>query len=232
MFFLFVVHKILIYEKRFSVKILIKFQIELKMDSHDDSDNDNDNNNDNDNDSCCICMERLTNTKISPCKHILCLECFIKLFQTTKICPICRGQIRYVLTNEKCKYPATVENVIQKMTFHNKNLTKAIRQIIKSNNDGQKIANLIISIARIIPGHITLDESEQFLQELINSGKIFYRHRNILVRLCSEPWNVDLNLGTYGLCYFGNGGKKPTLDYAIKILDHNHCSNITKFTGY
>jgi hypothetical protein len=32
---------------------------------------------------------------------------------------------------------------------------------------------------------------------------------NQLVAMCSDPWDVDTNLGACGVCYFGNLGEKP-----------------------
>ena len=140
---------------------------------------------------------------------------------TTKECPLCRGKIKYCLSNLKCPRPACVTD-LAKLVPYNGDIIKAVRQIIKKQTNPEKISALITQVGQQLPGYVTVDEAESVLQELINKGTIHYSVRNMMVRLCNQPWAVDRNLATHGLCYYGNFGETPSLSQAIDILRRNH----------
>ncbi|QHB21685.1 IAP-1 [Artaxa digramma nucleopolyhedrovirus] len=54
-----------------------------------DDDDNNDNNNNNENQLCCVCLEGTRNVCLSPCGHLVCEFCVVKL----DTCPYCRQPI-------------------------------------------------------------------------------------------------------------------------------------------
>ena len=66
---------------------------------------------------------------------------------------------------------------------------------------------------------------KHFLKHIHDKGKFSEKNgyivKNIIVRLCNQPWDVDSRLGGCGVCYFGNLGDKPTLHDGLLILRNN-----------
>jgi hypothetical protein len=61
---------------------------------------------------------------------------------------------------------------------------------------------------------------------LIKDPKEHYWALNMLVSFCEKPWDVDLKLGSHGLCYFGNFGDKPGVVNGINIIRRNYFNKI------
>jgi Holliday junction resolvase RusA-like endonuclease len=77
---------------------------------------------------CPICLTDDINTfKITtPCKHVFCLECFIKLKQYT--CPTCRNDFQNIL-------PKNIKDIINKNSSH---------------SDGISINNIAVDVDNLI----------------------------------------------------------------------------------
>ena len=67
----------------------------------------------------------------------------------------------------------------------------------------------------------TVSESEQLLMNSRNDLPSFYKFQNLVVAMCTEPWNVDTRLGGSGVCYFGNMAEVPNDAKKTEILARN-----------
>ncbi len=78
-----------------------------------------------------------------------------------------------------------------------------------------------------LPGlsFISVDECESLLlmhQRLNFDEKDRFGIVNLLVALCRQPWAVDVNLGSHGVCYYGCMGNVPMgLVSTFKALSEN-----------
>lgn len=176
---------------------------------------------------CCVCLDHIANTIISPCKHKLCLECAIPIYESVKQCPLCRGELRYILSNLECGKPATASDyasIFGKSPDLFKYIMKGVNKITVAKN----LAEFIKDIGSNIEGYISLDEAEILLKTINDKGIMNYVIKNAIVKLCNQPWAVDPALGGSGVCYFGNLGEKPTLNDGLFILRKNR-KDIDKF---
>ena len=97
------------------------------------------------------------------------------------------------------------------------------------HSSSERIARLVEQIGQQVEGYLTCDEAEFLLQI---SREHHYTVVNMLVRLCNEPWKIDVSLGRHGVCYYGNMGTEPDLNTAFSILYHNHhISRMQTFKG-
>lgn len=79
----------------------------------------------------------------------------------------------------------------------------------------------VFDYLEIVPVTSDLGEIVDTICDQYNSGG--HRLRNLLVALCIYPWLVvDVNLGTHGVCYFGNGDSNPTFVDCIELARKNH----------
>ena len=78
-----------------------------------------------------------------------------------------------------------------------------------------------------VPIYISVSMSEQLLK-IAQEKQIFeikpsgHQIKNLLVALCENPWDVDVAVGGYGVCYHGNMGEPPTFPQAMQVLIRNH----------
>jgi hypothetical protein len=138
----------------------------------------------------------------------------------TKKCHLCRKTVTHVLPSIESESEKVKQ--LSNIFSSNKDLVQIINHVIKKQNDSINISHLIKQIGIFCEGYISVDEAESILQYLQDNGKIHYTVRNMIVRLCNQPWLIDLKLGSHGLCYFGNFGELPTLTHALQILQYNH----------
>lgn len=56
---------------------------------------------------CCICINHLSNTKLAPCNHTVCMECAVYLsFEKIKQCPLCRVKFTHIIPEYNCSRPS------------------------------------------------------------------------------------------------------------------------------
>jgi hypothetical protein len=98
------------------------------------------------------------------------------------------------------------------------NLYKAIKPVMRGH-DADIVVAKIKSIVDDVGGWLTVSQANKILGM---AEKLGIREKrgmpNLIVQLCHLPWDVDLKLGTYGLCYYGNFGDAPSLQRAIDML--------------
>ena len=176
-----------------------------------------------------MCNDRVAGTKLG-CKHSFCLACIHEVYLQGRPCPLCRSAIKMIVSNKECLKPALPTDLAG-VVGNNKELFRAIWQIAQRHTNDETIARLIKDLAKQNPGYITLDQSENLLRYLHDNNKLHYSVRNMAVRLCNKPWQVDKRLATHGLCYFGNFGGEPTIKSGIDILKYNR-GRSENFDGY
>ena len=89
--------------------------------------------------------------------------------------------------------------------------------------DTSELIEQIKQVYRTLPGlsMMSRDECELLLNKL---NKIAldkdtgFGMRNLLVALCRQPWAIDVNLGTHGICYYGASGQVPNSFIAVLQL--------------
>lgn len=187
-------------------------------------------------DICVICLDQLINVKLLSCKHsCLCSVCYIELFHQNNgiiLCPLCR-------TTNKSAYVANLEEITNIFINERGNdFFDFLKSYFRLISVPDKIDGVLDTIH---DNYITLDSKgpclsieqvEILLKLVIDKGffisKNSNRLRNLLVALCREPWNIDVNLGTHGVCYYGNLGEIPSVNKAIILLHGNHRSLINR----
>lgn len=74
---------------------------------------------------------------------------------------------------------------------------------------------------------ITVDACERLLlegQRLHMYGRRDgHKIKSALVSFCRYPWRVDVEIGSQGVCYHGNGGEIPDLAKGVRCIDTNLC---------
>ena len=214
--------------------------ISNSIDNKDNKDNKDKNDLD---DKCVCCLDKKAYVML-PCKHTcLCIICTAALFQkfTKPLCPLCRQEFT------KNTY----------FTEHN-NLNKAIDPLFEdatdlfscleiylnsiSPSDITKTTEIVQNIYTIFDSLfstnsltlklLTLTQTINLLN-IIHNKKLLSHHPNyclqhIIVAMCRNPWNVPTELGSSGVCYYGNLGETPELHKAIVYITTNNIPSLTK----
>jgi hypothetical protein len=68
---------------------------------------------------------------------------------------------------------------------------------------------------------LNVDQCEMLLNIVDTVPKDASCLKNFLVALCDTPWKVDINLGSFGVCYYGNLGDVPKRLDIDPLLDYN-----------
>jgi len=170
---------------------------------------------------CCVCMDHLSDTKLEPCNHTVCLECATYLsFEKIKQCPLCRARFTHIVPEYKCSKPSNpldFVNILPKSDI----LAKIILKVANKVTNPVNLTAMIKKLGNEISGFMSLTEAESILQYLEDNAKNTSEIGNMIVRMCNTPWLVDVKLASSGVCYFGNFGDKPSLEHALSILRNN-----------
>lgn len=182
---------------------------------------------------CCICLDAKCDLEFRPCKHqSVCADCYLK--DKINACPICRTEIQHLFSGE------TVETIINTMCKEDSNLlyeclTTYINNISvidlgKTGPIWETIYELFQNVGACNENAnkyclLTVLQTETILQYCLDKGLFEVREnyvlRNIFVAMCKHPWNVDMRLGSHGVCYHGNLGDKPSIIEGINLIKRN-----------
>lgn len=186
---------------------------------------------------CCVCLESTKYlVKFYPCKHkCVCIKCItnieysrvVTLTQKIHNCPICRANIKTISLDKDIKYHDLFCNLKGRSDFFK--FVKGYTTILTNTTDIESFILNIIEAYEVFvekykePCLISSEQSEILLGEIHKKGVYDYRFLNLFVCMCANGWNVDVNLGGHGVCYFGNLGD-PMVDYnkLLSTLQRNH----------
>lgn len=160
---------------------------------------------------CSICLDREVDMEFQ-CKHAYCLHCAVKV----DTCPLCRTRVSriYLLDESKLNSVTCIEFP------ENPFLLKALTKVLKQNSNN--VSKLITQISYEVKGFLSITQTESLLDIAKTRGILDSEIEKNLVKLCNVPWNVDVNLGSVGVCYHGNMGYTPdNYQHARQIILEN-----------
>lgn len=185
--------------------------------------------------TCIICLESKDNyIKFLNCQHkCICVTCFVNGMLSNNLikkCPICCETIdssyyyQSDVTVDKCHYSVQNDRIYRylKLLIKNPHISGSqniINGVIQLYNSIEKRDDNLLTL-------LTVNETEELLQiakdrSLMSCDDGGYKLYNVIVSLCDHPWDVDVALGSHGVCYHGNMGKVPNVYFGIELLLYN-----------
>jgi hypothetical protein len=193
-------------------------------------------------DSCCVCLDAVPNVRFFPCRHVVsCAGCFLKEklatgkpAKTASKCPVCRSTVTYYSTTDA--HPA-IQNILRTHALDlDEDCCAALKAVcvamIRPNTTVRRAVRAIVEAQHTFSegfvkprALLTVAQTEQLLMQARSSfgaSEDSYMMINLLVAICQEPWDVDRDVGSHGVCYHGNMGEKPSLITGVDVLFYNH----------
>lgn len=152
---------------------------------------------------------------------------FCKSNSQPEISDRCLGESDRICSSQRSQCPKEMANQLSNVPFAN-TIFRTISTILDMlcNTpalDTIQLVGQIKEIYRTTPllSLISVDQCENLLKKIdeIHLNKATrYGLRNLFVALCRQPWLVDLNLGSHGVCYYGQSGAEPTSYSSLREL--------------
>lgn len=167
--------------------------------------------------SCLHCSDPVT-VVIRPCGHkCACLRHAV----ATSQCILCKADMECVESldpNDSLVTEFARAFPVSKLLYD-----MLVGVVSKTDYAGGKTTAVRLHTIRLDSrSYLSVDQTEELLRSASAHGNTHFTVEKMLVRFCNEPWKVDRELGSAGVCYHGNMGIRPSsIRHGMAILKDN-----------